>query len=243
MFAPGCLSQSITDDVAFLNAPDAPVSLWLARVLYTCAESSVVHVQVLVSFDTGSTAILFDKYWTCEPGRTRSRVVTVRFPDWLVYRPDWIIRGSDWVLSCLLRAWIGSDDSPEPDRFSLASVAVHLDVQPPLSRPVKNHLICASWGAALLRRVDGDDAPQCAKENGKKKKCLKVFTHTFSFYHLKFHQLTMFHSIGLSHKHLNLSLSLSKRWPVFFPHCMHLLGRIMGSSKPSNHSITNCWKD
>ncbi|KAA0701792.1 Protein sel-1 -like protein 3 [Triplophysa tibetana] len=55
--------------------------------------------------------------------------------------------------------------SYEPDRFSQASVAVHLDVQPPLSRPVKNHLICASWGAALLRRVRGDDAPQCAKEN------------------------------------------------------------------------------
>lgn len=167
MSSPGCLSQSFTGDVAFLNAPDAPVSRWPLRVLYTCDESSVAHVQVLVSFDTGSTAIVFHKRWSCEPGRTISRVVTVRFPDWLVYRPDRIIRGSDWVLSCLLRAWIGSDESLEPDRFSLASVAVPVDVQPPLSRPVKNHLICASWGAALLRRVRGDDTPQCAKENGK----------------------------------------------------------------------------
>lgn len=165
MSSSSCLSQSFTGDVAFLNAPDAPVSRWPLRILYTCAESSVVHVQVLVSFDTGSTAIVYHKYWTCEPGRTRSRVLTVRFPDWLVYRPDWIIRGSDWVLSCLLRAWIGSDEFPEPDRFSLASVAVPLDAQPPLSRPLKKHLICANWAAALPRRVSVDVWPQCAKEN------------------------------------------------------------------------------
>lgn len=164
MSSSSCVSRSFTGDVAFLNAPESPVSRWPLRILYTCAESSVVHVQVLVSFDTGSTVIVYHKYWICKPGRTRSRVVTLHFPDWLVYRPDWIIRGSDWVLSCLLRAWIGSDEFPEPDRFSLASVAVPLDVQPPLSRPFKKHLICANWAAALRR---GDVWPQCAKENGK----------------------------------------------------------------------------
>lgn len=159
-----CLSY-LTADVAFLNAPYAPVSRYPLRILYSCSESSVAHVQLLVSFDTGSTVIAFHKYWTCEPGRTRTRVLTVRFPDWLVYRPDWMVRGSDWVLSCLLRGWIGSDQSPEPDRYSVAKVTASLDVQTPLSRPVKQHLVCASWDAALLQRVRGDARPQCAKEN------------------------------------------------------------------------------
>ncbi|XP_051536002.1 protein sel-1 homolog 3-like [Myxocyprinus asiaticus] len=165
MATPGCLSQSSTGEMAFLNAPDAPVSRCHLRILYTCSSTSVVHVQVLVSFDTGSTSVVFHKHWTCDAGRASSKVITVRFPDWLVYQPDWIIRGSDWVLSCLLRGWIGTAESIQPGRFSLASVTVPLDVQTPLSRPFKQHLLCANWDTELRLRVRRDGMPQCAKEN------------------------------------------------------------------------------
>uniref|UniRef100_A0A671SEI1 Protein sel-1 homolog 3-like n=1 Tax=Sinocyclocheilus anshuiensis TaxID=1608454 RepID=A0A671SEI1_9TELE len=162
----GCLSRSSsTGNVAFLDAPGEPVSNCPLRVKYSCFQSSVVHVQVLVSFDTGSTSVVFHKYWTCEPGHTRTRVVTVSFPDWLVYRPDWIIRGSDWVLSCLLRAWIGPDESTGPGRFLGTSVTVPLDIHSPLSRPFKQHQLCAKWDTDLLRRVRSDDMPQCLEEN------------------------------------------------------------------------------
>ncbi|XP_016128411.1 protein sel-1 homolog 3-like [Sinocyclocheilus grahami] len=162
----GCLSRSSsTGNVAFLDAPGEPVSNCPLRVKYSCLQSSVVHVQVLVSFDTGSTSVVFHKYWTCEPGHTRTRVVTVSFPDWLVYRPDWIIRGSDWVLSCLLRAWIGPDESTGPGRFPGTSVTVPLDIHSPLSRPFKQHQLCAKWDTDLLRRVRRDDMPQCLEEN------------------------------------------------------------------------------
>ncbi|XDV31896.1 hypothetical protein PO909_002826 [Leuciscus waleckii] len=160
-----CVSRSSTGVVAFLDAPDAPVSSCPLRVQYTCYESSEVHVQVLVSFDSGSTSVVFHKYWTCEPGRGRTRVVVVSFPDWLVYRPDWITRSSDWVLSCLLRGWIGPDESTGPGRLFRASVTVPLDVHSPLSRPFKQHLLCANWDTGLLWRVRGDGMPQCAEQN------------------------------------------------------------------------------
>ncbi|XP_051522393.1 protein sel-1 homolog 3-like [Myxocyprinus asiaticus] len=165
MALPGCLSLSNTGDVAFLNAPDAPVSRCPLRIIYTCFTSSVVHVQVLVSFDSGSTSVVFHKHWTCDAGRARTKAITVRFPDWLVYQPDWVIRGSDWVLSCLLRGWIGTAESTQPGRFSLASVTVPIDIQTPLSRPFKQHLLCANWDTELRWRVSRDDMPQCAKEN------------------------------------------------------------------------------
>lgn len=164
MLLTGCLSRSSTGNVAFLDAPDAPVSKCPLRVQYTCYEWSEVHVQVLVSFDSGSTSVVFHKYWTCEPGRVRTREVIVSFPDWLVYRPDWIIRSSDWVLSCLLRGWIGPDESTGPGRFSRATVP--LDIHSPLSRPFKKHLLCANWDTDLLWRVRRGGMPQCAEENG-----------------------------------------------------------------------------
>ncbi len=161
-----CLSRFSTGNVAFLDAPDAPVSNFPLRVKYSCFQSSVVHVQVLVSFDTGSTSVVLHKYWTCDPGHPRTRVVTVSFPDWLVYRPDWIIRSSDWVLSCLLRAWIGPDESSGPGRLPGTSVTVPLDVHSPLSRPFKQHQLCAKWDTDVLWRVRRDDMSQCLEENG-----------------------------------------------------------------------------
>lgn len=162
----GCLSlSSSTGNVDFLDAPGEPVSDCPLRVKYSCFQSSVVHVQVLLSFDTGATSVVFHKYWTCEPGHTGTRLVTVSFPDWLVYRPDWIIRGSAWVLSCLLRAWIGPDESTGPGRFPGTSVTVILDIHSPLSRPFKQHQLCAKWDTDLLWRVRRDDMPQCLEEN------------------------------------------------------------------------------
>lgn len=163
----GCVSlSSSTGNVDFLDAPGEPVSDCPLRVKYSCFQSSVVHVQVLLSFDTGATSVVFHKYWTCEPGHTGTRLVTVSFPDWLVYRPDWIIRGSAWVLSCLLRAWIGPDESTGPGRFPGTSVTVILDIHSPLSRPFKQHQLCAKWDTDLLWRVRRDDMPQCLEENG-----------------------------------------------------------------------------
>uniref|UniRef100_A0A8C1S9G7 Si:dkey-24p1.6 n=1 Tax=Cyprinus carpio TaxID=7962 RepID=A0A8C1S9G7_CYPCA len=148
-----------------LGVANLPVSDCPLRVKYSCFQSSVVHVQVLLSFDTGATSVVFHKYWTCEPGHTGTRLVTVSFPDWLVYRPDWIIRGSAWVLSCLLRAWIGPDESTGPGRFPGTSVTVILDIHSPLSRPFKQHQLCAKWDTDLLWRVRRDDMPQCLEEN------------------------------------------------------------------------------
>ncbi|RXN06220.1 sel-1 -like protein [Labeo rohita] len=161
----GCLSRPSTGNVAFLDAPDAPVSNCPLHVEYSCFQSSVVHVQVLVSFDTGSTSVVFHKYWTCEPGRATTRVVTVNFPDWLVYRSDWIIRDSDWALSCLLRAWIGPHESTGLDRFPGSSVTVPIDILSPLNRPFKQHQLCAKWDTDLLWRIRRRDMPQCPEEN------------------------------------------------------------------------------
>ncbi|NP_001410190.1 protein sel-1 homolog 3 precursor [Danio rerio] len=164
MFLTGCLSRSSSGNVAFLDAPDSPVSKCPLRVQFSCFQPSVVHVQVLVTFDTGSTSVVFHKHWNCEPGRPRTRVVFVGFPDWIVYRPDRVIRGSDWALSCLLRGWIGPDETSGPDRFFGASVSIPLNIQSPLSRPLKQHQLCANWDTDLLWRFRRD-TPQCAQEN------------------------------------------------------------------------------
>uniref|UniRef100_A0A4W4F4P4 Uncharacterized protein n=1 Tax=Electrophorus electricus TaxID=8005 RepID=A0A4W4F4P4_ELEEL len=123
-----------------------------------------IHLQVLVTFDTGSTSAVFQRRWPCSPGPPRTRLVLLQFPDWLVYQPDWRIRVPDWVLGCLLRAWVSGSASGEPSRFPFASAATALSVPSPLSRPFKRHLLCPSWDAETRWKV-GKNRSQCPSEN------------------------------------------------------------------------------
>uniref|UniRef100_A0A8B9LIS8 Si:dkey-24p1.6 n=1 Tax=Astyanax mexicanus TaxID=7994 RepID=A0A8B9LIS8_ASTMX len=148
----------------FLNPPEVPESVYPMEVQYSCSGPLMVHVQVLVSFDTGSTVTIFHRWWPCLPGPDRIRPVLLHFPDWLVYHPDWIIDQSSWVLSCLLRSWVGSSASVEPGRSPLASAVVAMKVQNPLTRPFKQHLLCPSWNTEIRWKVFGDRW-QCLKED------------------------------------------------------------------------------
>ncbi|XP_062873403.1 protein sel-1 homolog 3 [Trichomycterus rosablanca] len=152
--------------ITFLNPPESPTSVYPLLVRYSCTESSVIHLQVLVSFETESTSVIFQRQWLCSPGSYRTRLVEMKLPDWLVYQPDWIIPMSDWVLSCLLRAWMSKsvDVSSEPTRESLASTVSVLTVLSPLSRPFKEHLLCPSWETETLWKVYRRRS-QCPVEN------------------------------------------------------------------------------
>uniref|UniRef100_W5KXC4 Si:dkey-24p1.6 n=1 Tax=Astyanax mexicanus TaxID=7994 RepID=W5KXC4_ASTMX len=153
-----------SSSVKFLNPPEVPESVYPMEVQYSCSGPLMVHVQVLVSFDTGSTVTIFHRWWPCLPGPDRIRPVLLHFPDWLVYHPDWIIDQSSWVLSCLLRSWVGSSASVEPGRSPSASAVVAMNVQNPLSRPFKQHLLCPSWNTEIRWKVFGDRW-QCLKED------------------------------------------------------------------------------
>ncbi|KAL0174946.1 hypothetical protein M9458_030914, partial [Cirrhinus mrigala] len=101
-----------TGNVAFLDAPDAPVSNCPLRVEYSCFQFWFLSIPDLPqSFSTNT-------------GHVNQDV------------PQ---------LDCLLRAWIGP--------FPGSSVTVPLDIHPPLSRPFKQHQLCAKWDTDLLWRV------------------------------------------------------------------------------------------
>lgn len=123
----------------------------------------MVHLQVLVSFDTGTTSVIVQRRWECSPGAHRTRVVKMHLPDWLVYQPDWRIPMSDWVLSCFVRVWMSSGVSSEPSRESLASAVETFTVLNPLSRTFKEHLLCPSWETEMLWKARKSE---CPVENG-----------------------------------------------------------------------------
>ena len=148
----------------FLNPPEVPESAYPIQVQYACSEPSVVQLQGLVTFDTGTTVKIFHRWWHCVPGPLRIRRVLLHFPDWLVYHPDWSIQVSSWVLTCLLRGWVGR--SAEPVQSSFASAVVPMTVQSPLSRPLKQHLLCLDWDTEMLWKVVRGRW-QCPRENGE----------------------------------------------------------------------------
>ncbi|XP_060744418.1 protein sel-1 homolog 3 [Tachysurus vachellii] len=145
-------SQSSSGALTLLNPHESPVSVHPLWVRYSCSDPSTVHLQVLVSFDTGSTSVIFQRQWECSPGAHRTRVVKMHLPDWLVYQPDWRVAMSDWVLSCFVRVWMSSSVSSEsePGRESLASAVETFTVLSPLSRPFKEHLLCPSWETEMI---------------------------------------------------------------------------------------------
>ncbi|XP_060753754.1 protein sel-1 homolog 3 isoform X2 [Neoarius graeffei] len=124
----------------------------------------MVHLQVLVSFDTGTTSMIFQRLWECSPGAPQTRVVKMHLPDWLVYRPDWRTPMSDWVLSCFVRVWMSSSVSSEPSRESLASAVGTFTVLNPLSRTFKEHLLCPSWETEMIWKARRWKS-ECAVEN------------------------------------------------------------------------------
>lgn len=125
----------------------------------------MVHLQVLVSFDTGTTSMIFQRLWECSPGAHQTRVVKMHLPDWLVYRPDWRTPMSDWVLSCFVRVWMSSSVSSEPSRESLASAVETFTVLNPLSRTFKEHLLCPSWETEMIWKARRWKS-ECAVETG-----------------------------------------------------------------------------
>ncbi|XP_026790526.3 protein sel-1 homolog 3 [Pangasianodon hypophthalmus] len=144
------LSQSSPGAITLINPHESPVSVHPLWVQYSCSDSAMVHLQVLVSFDTGTTSVIFQRRWECSPGAHRTHVVKMHLPDWLVYQPDWRVPMSDWVLSCFVRVWMSSSVSSEPSQESLASVVETFTVLSPLSRMFKEHLLCPSWETEML---------------------------------------------------------------------------------------------
>ncbi|KAL7832169.1 hypothetical protein AOLI_G00297170 [Acnodon oligacanthus] len=159
-----CLSQDGTDTIMFLNPPEVPELAYPIQVQYSCREPSVVHLQGLVSFNTGSTLVIFHRWWRCMPGPLKIKLLILHFPDWLVYHPDWSIQVSSWVLTCLLRGLVSRGAAAEPDRSSFARTLVPLNVLSPLSRPFKQHLLCLRWDTEMHWKVFGGRW-QCPKEN------------------------------------------------------------------------------
>ncbi|KAI5099354.1 protein sel-1-like 3 isoform X1, partial [Silurus meridionalis] len=144
------LSHSSSGAITLINPHKSPVSVHPLRVQFSCSKSSMVYLQVLVTFDTGTTSKIIQRQWECFPGGHRTHVVMMHLPDWLVYRPDWKIPMSDWVLSCFVRVWMSSRESSEPSRESLATVVETLTILNPLSRTSKEHLLCPSWETEML---------------------------------------------------------------------------------------------
>lgn len=170
-----------------MNPHKSPVSVHPLWVHYSCSKSSMVHLQVLVSFDTGSTSVIFQRQWECSPGAHRTRGVKMHLPDWLVYQPDWRIPTSDWVLSCFVRVWMSLGVSSEPSRESLASVVETFTVLNPLSRTFKEHLLCPSWETEMLWKARRWKS-ECPVENGTPVSfSLEGCFHTF-YCHVSFFQ-------------------------------------------------------
>lgn len=154
------------DDVRFLNQIEEVESSSL-QVLYSCSEPSVVHLEALVSFNTGDISTVFSRHWTCHPGSSKVRTVTLTLPDWLVYQADWMIQPSAWVLSGMLRAWVSGDGGVDGYMSAPAHTMMLLKLRDPFSRPLKQHQLCLSWGMERLWAANKDRLLQCPREQGR----------------------------------------------------------------------------
>ena len=151
--------------MVFLNPPDEPVSGYPLRVSYSCDKPMLVHLECIVSFDTGKTSTVLQRNWKCEPGPTRIHSLILRLPDWLVYKPDWAVPVSQWVHSAMLRASLRDYGSTFSLGTSSAQRAVAvLQITPPLSRPLKQHRLCPDWRVQMLTKTTA--MPKCPSEQG-----------------------------------------------------------------------------
>nr|XP_015196696.1 PREDICTED: protein sel-1 homolog 3-like [Lepisosteus oculatus] len=160
----GADSLQPTDEVVFLNPPEEPVSGYSLQVLYSCSHTAVVHLEALASSESRDVLSVFHRRWSCRPGPSQIRVVSLDLPDWLVYRADWKIRGSAWVLSVMLRVWVTADGIPGSYQNAAARALIVLHPVAPYVRPMKVHQLCPRWDVELLWKISKDDIPQCQAE-------------------------------------------------------------------------------
>ncbi|KAJ8280153.1 hypothetical protein GJAV_G00051150 [Gymnothorax javanicus] len=152
------------DEVDFLNPPTEAVSGYNLHVRYSCSDSSVVHLEALVSSDAEHIKSVFKTHWSCEPGPSRAQSLVLDLPDWLVYHADWKIPESEWVFSAMLRVWISENGSPHEYDVAQARSLVLLKPLHPYSRPMKQHNLCPSWDTEMLWRIRKDTIPRCPME-------------------------------------------------------------------------------
>lgn len=154
------------DDVTLLNPPEEPVSGYVLKVLYSCDHPSVVQLDCVLSFDTGESATIPLRHWSCVPGNPKVKRLILTLPDWLVYQADGIVPDSQWVMSCILRASVRGDGSDDSDTSVLVRDAVNLRPTPPLSRPLKQHQLCHAWSTQMLWLTHRTSKTLCPLEQG-----------------------------------------------------------------------------
>lgn len=137
------------------------------QVLYSCSEPSIIHVEAVVSFDTGDASTVFGQHWTCYPGSSKVRRVALTLPDWLVYQADWKIQPSAWVLTAMVRGWVSAAGSVEDYMSAATRTVMLLNPREPFSRPLKQHQLCLSWAMEMLWGTLKHKIPQCPKEQGR----------------------------------------------------------------------------
>lgn len=152
------------DQVKLLNPPEHPVPDHLLKVLFSCDEPASAQLDCLVTFDTGLASTYTLKRWRCLPGDPNIQILELKLPDWLVYRADGIVSASQEVLSCILLASIRHSGSEES---IAAKDAASLQPQPYFDRPVKEHRLCFSWSARMLRLTQRFSIKLCPLEKGK----------------------------------------------------------------------------
>lgn len=162
----GSIQPSLLNKVKFLNPPHEPVSEYLLRVQYSCSVSAVVHLEALVSTDTTTAAPVYQRHWSCEPGLSRIRALTLQLPDSVVYQADWLMHDADWLFDVTMRAWIIGLGTQSSYQTSLARDFVQLQPVPPFSRPLKEHKLCPRWDKGLLWHIHRNSVPQCPEEQG-----------------------------------------------------------------------------
>lgn len=147
-----------------LNPPEQPVSDHLLKILFSCDKPASVQLDCVVTSDTGITSTSTLKRWWCLPGDPKIQILELKLPDWLVYRADGIVPASEDVLSCILLASVRHGGLKEP---IAAQDVASLQLQPYFDRPVKEHQLCFSWSARMLRLTQRFLIKLCPLERGK----------------------------------------------------------------------------
>lgn len=163
-----CLLQVVwgLEQVKILNPPEQAVPDHFLKILFSCDKPASVQLDCMITFDTGVTSVHTLKRWRCLPGDPKMQILELILPDWLVYRTDGIVPASQEVLSCILLASIRRGGSEE----SVAAQDVaSLQVQPHFDRPVKEHQLCFSWSARMLRLTRRFWIKLCPLERGKRR--------------------------------------------------------------------------
>ncbi|KAM9319212.1 protein sel-1 homolog 3 [Pholidichthys leucotaenia] len=152
------------DKVTLLNPPEEAVPDYFLKILYSCDEAATVHLDCVVSFETGAVSTFPLRQWTCAPGDPKIRTLKLNLPDWLVYQADGIVPDSQWVLSCILQASVRHRVFGGGERTVTAQDVAHLKPKSYLSRRVKQHQLCIAWSAQMLHLTKEAQKKQCPAE-------------------------------------------------------------------------------